>query len=282
MDNLNTRAMLVGIKFSQWTGRTMDKKVSQEVRSAKHAEADTGSWWTYLAPKKALQKINTAYCRCDVIHRRLTLPWTDGGMRILPSAMFMEYRSEMSKSIEEFHESVEEFLKEYPTIRKRAAERLGQLADGKNLPTTSDIRSKFGVVQSLIPLPTTADFRVDLSANDLKDAKEQVTRTLTEATGRAMGSLWEKLGEMVAHMEAVLKDADKKFTKATIKSLEAFCTQIPKMNITDDKKLEAVRKEVLEHLKKMDAGAIREDAGKRTSATKTATKLSKKIGAFKL
>ena len=279
---LNERAMLVGIKFSQWTGRTMDKRVSAEVRKSKHAEEDTGSWWTYLAPKKALQKINTAYCRCDVIHRRLTLPWTDGGMRILPSAMFMEYRTEMAKGIEDFRESVEEFLKEYPAIRQRAAERLGQLADGKNLPTVSDIRGKFGVVQSLIPLPTTADFRVDLNAADLKEAKEQVTQTLTEATGRAMGSLWERLAEMVGKMEATLKDSDKKFTRATVRSLETFCKQIPKMNITDDKKLESIRKEVLDKLGKMDAGAIREDAGKRSSAAKTAKQLSKKIGSFKL
>lgn len=282
MNNLNERAMLVGIKFSQWTGRTMDKRVSAEVRKRKHAEDDTGSWWTYLAPKKALQKINTAYCRCGVIHMKMTLPWTDGGMRILPSAMFMEYRTEMNKGIEVFREEVEAFLKEYPAIRQRAAERLGDLADGKNLPTVNDIRGKFRVVQSMVPLPTTADFRVDLSAKDLKEVKEQITKTLTDATGRAMGSLWERLAEMVSKMETTLKDSDKKFTRATIRSLEKFCKQIPKMNITEDKKLESIRKEVLEHLKSMDAGEIREDAGKRTSAAKTATKLSKKIGSFKL
>lgn len=282
MSGLNERAMLVGIKFSQWTGRTMDKRVSAEVRKSKHAESDTGSWWTYLAPKKELQKINSAYCRCDVIHRRLTLPWTDGGMRILPSAMFMQYRREMSESIEAFRESVEEFLKEYPAIRARAQERLGALADGKTLPTVNDIRSKFGVIQSMIPLPVAGDFRVDLSNADLKEAKEQVEKTLTDATGRAMGSLWERLGEMVSKMEETLKDADKKFTSATVRSLEKFCKQIPKMNITDDKKLESIRKEVLEQLKKMDAGAIREDAGKRSSAAKKAKELSKKIGSFKL
>ncbi len=282
MSKLNERAMLVGIKFSQWTGRTKDKKVSQEVMRSKHADGDSGSWWTYLAPKKALQKINTAYCRCDVIHRKLTLPWTDGGLRILPSAMFMEYRREMSDAIEGFHESVEEFLRDYPTIRQEAKDRLGDLLDGKILPTAADIRSKFGVVQTVVPLPTVQDFRVDLSADDLKEVREQITRTLTEATGRAMGSIWEKLAEMVDKVEVQLSHADKTVRKTVIQNLAEFCKRIPKMNIADDAKLESIRKEVLDKLGKLDAATLRESAPDRKKAAKTAKQLSKKIGSFKL
>ena len=269
--------MLTQLSFSVWTGRTQDNRVSKEVTVSKNAERDGGIWWTALIPKRSLRNINTAYNKCKATHNRLTLPWRDGGDRILPTAMFLEYSKAMREVKTEFDEAVNEFLEGYPDIVKNARKRLGKLLDNKRLPTAAEVKRKFGVHQEIYPLPDIADFRVNLSKEDVAEIRKQMKTSIDDTIEKAMTGIWQQLAELIGKIEKTLKEPKKVFRDSLISNLKEFCELIPKLNLTDDSKLEDFRKEAVKELVNLRPDNLREIKPERAVGAKTARDMLKKM-----
>ena len=267
---LNEKAMLAHFQISCWTGRTKDSQVSYEVTLTKNADGDAGAWWTYLVPKRALKEVYRTAAICRSTHWKFTLPWQDGGCRILPSAMFLDYKAAMREVTTNFEEAVRDFIKEYPTIMAASQKRLGKLSQNKILPSASTLKTKFGHHTDMFPLPTAADFRIDLSSDDLEDVKKQVEASINSVTAKAMSSVWERLHELVGKIEGTLKQPKKIFRDTLISNLSDFCELLPKLNITDDTNLEAMRQEAVSKLTQLKPGSLRDDKSERKQASKAA------------
>ncbi len=274
---LSEKAMLTQLSFSVWTGRTKDNRVSEEVFVQKNAEHDTGTWWTQLIPRQSMRNIHTAYGRCKAVHNNLTLPWRDGGDRILPTAMFMEYTKAMREVKADFDEAVNEFLKGYPEILKNARKRLGSLLDGKSLPTAAEAKRKFGVHQEIYPLPDITDFRVDLAKEDVAEIRKQMKTSIDDTIEKAMTGIWERLIELVEKVKETLGKPKKVFRDSLINNLEDFCELIPKLNLTNDSKLESFRKDTVQRLAKLRPDNLRDDKTERKAAHKAAKDVLKKM-----
>jgi len=272
--------MITHLSFSMWTGRIKDNKVSNEVTTNKNADKDGGTWWTYLIPRSSMRNINTAYGRCKSVHNNLTLPWRDGGDRILPTAMFIKYSKAMREAKAEFDEAVDEFLREYPNILSSAHKRLGDLLKDKALPTATEIKSKFGVHQEIYPLPNTADFRVDLSNDDVQNIRSQMQSSIDSTVEKAMTGIWQRLAELVEKIEKTLGEPKKVFRDSLIGNLNEFCELIPKLNLTEDSKLEDFRKEVSKKLANLKPNELRENETERKTAHTSAKDVLKKMNDY--
>lgn len=277
---LSERAMLVQLKVSVWSGRTKDKKVSNEVKTFKKAEDDAGAWWTYLIPKKAISQIWACEMYCRSLHYKLTLPWNDEGQRILSSDMYMDYMKQMRKATQKFDEAVETFLKEYPTIMASARKRLGDLYDGKTLPSIDNIRGKFGHSVEVFPLPRSEDFRVNLNNDDVKEIQNQITNSINSKMNEAMAELWNRLAQMVEKIAITLSEPKKIFRDSLISNLKEFCELVPKLNITSNKELENMRKEIIEQLAELKPDNLRESKKERKEASQKAKDVLEKIKGF--
>jgi hypothetical protein len=260
-----------------WTGRKKDSKVGRDVCLDKDAEADDGAWWTYMIPKAKLKRMDTARGRCRTQWIKETLPWMDGGIRILPSALFMQYTKRMREYIKEYEEAKDEFLKDYPTIVEDAKRRLGKLAKGKRFPNVSEIRNKFDITLDVLPIPTVGDFRVQLGDKQLEKAQKEVERTINTMVDKAMEELWLQFKNLIAKVEATMSDPKKKFKDSIIKNLEDFCELVPKMNLTDDDKLESLRRDVKARLAQLKPDELRNNKHSRKKAAKTAKEILAKV-----
>jgi len=274
---LSERAMLTQLSFSVWTGRTKDNRISEEVIANKNAERDGGAWWTYLVSRKKMRNIHSSYNKCKFVHNNLTLPWRDGGCRILPTAMFLDYCKAMREAKAEFDEAVDEFLKEYPEILANAHKRLGHLLDGKSLPSVTEIKEKFGVYQEIYPLPDTADFRVDLSKEHVDEIRKQMKTSIDNTIEEAMTGIWQRLAELIRKIEETLSEPKKIFRDSLINNLKEFCELIPKLNLTNDSKLENFRKEATKKLANLRPDNLRKDKVERKTAHETAKEILKKM-----
>jgi hypothetical protein len=276
---LNEKAMLAHFQISCWTGRTKDSKVSQEVTLTKNADGDAGAWWTYLVPKKALREVYRTAAICRSTHWKFTLPWQDGGCRILPSAMYLDYKAAMREVVNNFDEAVGDFIKHYPTIMGESQKRLGKLSQNKKLPSASTLKTKFGHRGDLFPLPVVADFRIDL-ADETADLQKQMEASINSITTKAMSSVWERLHELVDKIEETLKEPKKIFRDTLISNLKDFCELLPKLNITDDSNLEAMRKEAVSKLTQLKPGNLRDSKTDRRKASKDAKDFLAKMKSY--
>jgi hypothetical protein len=278
---LSEKAMLVNFSISKWTGRVKDSEVSNEVVITKNADADAGTWWTYLVPKKALRDISRTAKQCRVTFHKYTMPWQDSGSRILPSACYLDYTAAMRVATAKYEKAVAAFIKEYPKTVANAKQRLGKLADNKPLPSAEALSSKFGHRTQVFPLPSVADFRVDgLGKEDIEDIKQQVEASINATTDKAMGSIWDRFSELVGKVEDTLSQPKKIFRDSLISNLSDFCTMIPKMNLTNDSKLEEMRKVVTKKLTKLRPDGLRDDKQKRKSGAKDAKDILKKLAEY--
>ena len=272
--------MLVNLSFSFWTGKTKDSKVTAEVIVTKKSARDAGAWLTNLVSKSDLGSVESARSKVRETHYKYSLPWMDGGLRILPSAMFMKYRKEMSKAIAEHNKALAAFLREYPAIVKRAKKRLGNLLEGKRLPDTSEVKRKFAIRQDILPIPSMGDFRCELSSDEADEIRKKVAVSIESMTERAVANIWEQFTTLIEKIEKTLKEPKKVFRDTLISNLSDFCELIPKMNLTNDYKLETLRKEAIAKLAELKPIDLRESKADRKKAHKSAKEILTKMKGY--
>lgn len=279
-NNLCEKAMLVSVSFSFWTGKTKDRKVTAEVIVTKKSARDAGAWLTNLVSKHDLRNVESARGKVRETHYKYSLPWMDGGLRILPSAMFMKYRQEMSKAIAEHDKALAAFLRDYPTIVKHAKKRLGALLEGKRLPETWEVKRKFAIRQDILPIPSMGDFRCELSSDEADEIRKNVAKSIESMTERAVANIWEQFTTLIEKIEKTMKDPKKVFRDTLISNLTDFCELIPKMNLTNDNKLETLRKEAIAKLAELKPIDLRESKADRKKAHKSAKEIMEKIKGY--
>ena len=274
--SLNERAMLVKVTCHQWSASSTNQRVSKEACIQNGAKSDAGVFVTKLTPKGALDEINSERLKCRAIWLRYTLPWMDGGYRVIPSALFFEYTKKMRAAIAKHTKAVERFLERYPEYLQEAQERLGNIKKEHRLPSVEEIKYKFGIDCDVLPMPFDGDFRIDMNADDLDEIKANARNTIEAAASKAVTELYKQFGQLITNIIKSMKK-DKRIHASVIHNLKDFCDMIPVMNITDDPKLEELRKEAMKKLSTLDPEDLRAIKSKRQAAGKDASELLDKI-----
>jgi len=91
---IQNSSMLVDLNIGVWTGRKMDKKVSAEIDASKNTKTQAGNYHKkLLAGTQKLDQIQKLVTAIRTWHYQQTLPWSDGGSRLLPMANFFDYKA---------------------------------------------------------------------------------------------------------------------------------------------------------------------------------------------
>jgi hypothetical protein len=276
---LSERAMLTHIRVSYWSGAKKNKKVTREVVTAKSAVSDVGHWIDKLIPQSELKPVTELRTRIRYTWTNLTLPWMDGGVRILPSKMFMDYREKMNAVVRDYNKAVDAFLKRYPSIIEKRKKDFGDLWKDYEgyIPSVNELRDKFAVHQDIYPMPDASDFRVDIGTEESAEIREQVEASINAATQKAMSDLWNQLADLIGMVEKTLGNPKAVFRDSLINNLSEFCKLIPKMDFVGDSNLNSIRTEVISKLANLKPIDLRESTSDRKKAVKAAKDILKKI-----
>lgn len=275
-DPILGRAMLVNVDIGVWEARKHDRDVTEKVNKRYGASADAGRWNKHLFGGKveSLSAVLNAAHAVRIMHYAQTLPWSDDGWRLLPTANYFNYTQELRKKIDEFWAVLEVFLKEYPRLLRTAKEKLNGMFRPEEYPATGAVRSKFHAEIEFAPVPASADFRVNLPAAELARMEQDVTNRVQEAVRLAMTDAWQRLGEVVYDLRERLVDG--KYLRDTmVERIGAVAEALGRMNLTGDAHLEKVRKQALAELATLDVSSLRDDTKARTAAASKADEILK-------
>ena len=90
--SLSSSAMLVELSISVWTGRKKDKQATADVTMSNHAKTGVAAVNKKLMADCAeLDAIQKFAASVRTFHYSATLPWTDTGIRIVPTAKYFAY-----------------------------------------------------------------------------------------------------------------------------------------------------------------------------------------------
>lgn len=260
---LASRAVLARPSISQWTARKFDKTATAETIRNNGAATDAGRFNKSLLARGALADISAAVTAARTFHYAHTLPWTDDGARILPNALYLAYADEMRKRRHDFETAVDAFVRDYPAFIDAARGRLGSMFNAEDYPEASEIRKRFAFSIGIDPIPTGADFRVEIGDN----IREDVERRVMEATTAAMRDALARVAEVVKTMAEKLagyrpaadgRPAEGVFRDSLVQNVRDLAAVLPAFNLTDSPDFARVAAAVAE-ICKPDADAFRDD-----------------------
>jgi hypothetical protein len=303
--NITARAMLVSLKITAWSSSKLDKMATSEVLD-NHGAADksAGRFTKALVAKGAMSEIKKIGAEGRVLHYGLTLPWSQDGSRILPTKAFAKYDGELSQLKDKYEAAVRDFIAIYPQQVSEAKDRLGSLFNEADYPSIDEVESKFTWEYVYSPLPSSDDFRIQMSEEMSSAIKKQYEEHAQTQIKEANKHLWQRAYDVVSHMVTKLdeygqpgrEDADenddgtkrkvriKTFHESLVTNAREMAEALSTLNISQDPDLDKLAEEIKEQLTQYDAQDLKDDTLIRTrvasSAKKMVEEINTKLGGF--
>jgi hypothetical protein len=245
----------------------MTETVNTNASAVRDASQTRKNLFAGTSLRKDIEKLAA---RIRLYHNQHTLPWADKGQRLLPTKLFMEYKQTMNNYEAQFKQMCDNFFHEYPRLVGEAQVHLGTMYRADDYPDLTNVRSKFGFRMAIDPIPESGDFRLDISAHDLEEMKQQYEAKFDERLAEAMRTPWERLHTVLTAMSEKLKDEEgedskKRYHDSLVTNAVDLCGLLDKMNITNDPKLEDARKQLELTMLGADIDTIKDSATVRES-----------------
>jgi hypothetical protein len=286
--DISTRALLVNTTVRVWSGEKRDKAITREICTMKGAEDNA-----VRANKSLLgghiHGVQTAERAVRQAVNERTLPWMDDGTRILKGAAFMAFTETMADPIRVFDSAVETFIDGYPEIKHEARRRLGDAYLESDFPSQARLRERFGVKLTYLPVPSTADFRVNLSDEEIAAVRRNAEEALRGTVNDAVRALLDRLQEPVARLSTRLRlfrrasngKVQHPFRDSLIENVRAIVRLAPTLNLLDDPRIGELCADIERHLTAHDPEQLRNSARLRESVADEADAILRRMqGAF--
>lgn len=283
---LATKAVLAGVTVRLWSAEILDRKVTAETNNAHGAAADAGKYRKSLVPKEKLDPIKKAASNIRMLVYALTLPWTDEGLRVLPVKSVETFNSDLADAKAEFDTAVAMFLREYPTLKTEAKERLGTMFNEADYPDVGDLARRFAVEPRILPIPTANDFRCHMGAEALAAAKKALEASNAAALRVATADAWNQARRAIATMAEKLaayspeREGEKVrgiFRDSLVTNVIEISTRLPNLNLAEDPRMADLAEKMEQDLCYYSAEELRNDDAARLNVQKQAARIVTQI-----
>lgn len=279
--NMARKALLVTLKISEWTARKLDKRETAEVAIRHSTSQECVRVNKSLLPgAKELEELHKKTGEIRTEFYKLTLPWGENGQRIIPVDAYQDFMLKVSPMMEKWRRLADDFLAAYPYLRQRAYHQLGTLYRDEDYPSIDQITQRFNIDVNFSSVPDAADWRVDLSEDEVASLRTKLSKQIGEAQETAMKDLWDRLHNVVTRAVERLSQPDAIFRDTLVENAVELCGILPKMNLTGDPRLEEMRREVEQALCSKSPDDLRSKADLRASTAKRLAGISARFGAF--
>jgi hypothetical protein len=245
--------MLVEFNASVWTARKLDKTTTNEVVASKNAGAKDAARVNkhLLAGRTELDIIQQAVGRARQFVYDNTAPWSDSGLRLLPTINFMKFTERMNDFEEEMETLVKAFVVIYPTLITAQALALGDMFKRDDYPTANEMMTKFSFRVNYMPVPSSGDFRVDVGNQAQAELKARLESLTQERIDSAMADVRERLSTHLKRMSDRLttdyvggEAKQRRFHDTLVDGALELCDLTKALNVTNDLALETARSQL--------------------------------------
>jgi hypothetical protein len=245
--------MLVEFNASVWTARKLDKTTTNEVVASKNAGAKDAARVNkhLLAGRTELDIIQQAVGRARQFVYDNTAPWSDSGLRLLPTVNFMKFTERMNDFEEEMETLVKAFVVIYPTLITAQALALGDMFKRDDYPSANEMMTKFSFRVNYMPVPSSGDFRVDVGNQAQAELKARLESLTQERIDSAMADVRERLSTHLKRMSDRLttdyvggEAKQRRFHDTLVDGALELCDLTKALNVTNDVTLETARSQL--------------------------------------
>ena len=281
--SISASAVLVELNISVWPASKVDREATEQANQNAGAVRDATQTKKNLFAGTSLRKdIEKLAARVRLYHNQHTLPWADKGERLLPTKLFMDYKTTINAYEQTFQSLCDTFYSEYPRLVQEAQSNLGKFYNAEDYPPLEDVQLKFGFKRTVKPVPEAGDFRLDVPADDLRELVVAFESQQQEKLAEAVREPWERLH---AELSAISKkltdvggdDTKRRYHDSLISNPLELCALLTKLNITNDPKLEEARRQLELTMLGTNIESIKEDAEARKEVKSKVDDILKKF-----
>lgn len=264
--SISSSSMLVELSISVWAGRKQDKRASEDVAAANNADKGVARVTkSLLAGCQELDALIKFASNVRNTHYNSTLPWSDMGPRLLPTAKYFAYHKQFTALQVEFDRMVQAFIDAYDLEVAQAQAKLGGLFNEQEYPSAEQLRSKFAFRLNYIPLPDAGDWRLDVGNEALSSLREQYENHYKNQLAGAMKDIWTRLHDVLATLSRQLADQteDGKTPKIYASVFDRAIEVLDLMetcNVTGDPNMQLMQRKLQQAFRGVTVEAVKEDA----------------------
>lgn len=267
MPTIHESALIVTFNVSSFSPKKVDRAASRETCAAKGAASDAGEFVKLLVSRTSVSPITSVISAARAYHYENTLPWIDGGGRIIPLSHYPVYKAKMESFSESFEAAVQDFCEGYSEAVAQARVRLAALFNEADYPT--EIRNKFAFRMGCLPVPQGSDFRLNVSPEERVRMADQVNASVSEAVHNGVRDVALRVQERLEAVVERLSDPEAIFRDSLIENLREVDRMIPILNLTNDGGLNEVRN-LIHPILAVDPQILREDRVRRAAICEAA------------
>lgn len=262
--SLSSSAMMVELSISVWTGRKKDKQATADVTATNQAKTGVAAVNKKLMADCAeLDAIQKFAASVRTFHYSATLPWTDTGIRIVPTAKYFAYHQQITDLQHEYDRLVSAFLDAYQWEVDRAQASLGAMFHRDDYPTADSLRNKFAFRISYIPMPEAGDFRLDIGNEAQQQLKEQYENYFESRIKQATADVYQRCSDSITRlinsMDWAQGEKPKRMYQTTFDAVCELIDVMQAFNLTGDTAMEALRKQLATIMDGVTLESIKED-----------------------
>lgn len=261
-------AVLVSLNISSWDANCQDKRVSKDVADANNV-TDTRACRlrkSLLPNSELMKRLRTAMSAARNFHYRNTLAWMHDGPRMLATANFDAYMTEMRQLRATFEACVDDVVACYDDLREDARQVLGTLYNPEDYPSRDSLKRRYGFEIKIQPMPASEGLlSLGLADEEVESLRAKLEADMAETFERAHRRLWEELYERLGKLRSAITDEKSTVREKAISSIRELAELLPRMNIMNDERLDMLSERLLASLEGVTASDIKVDARARAN-----------------
>lgn len=234
-------ALGISLRIGSVPSTRQDKEMARELADNHSLATSDVTAGKRLFPKTYWSKVQTAQQGLREFVYENSLPWGDGGQRVINAEKYLEFTRDLGRKMDAYHDMVSETLDTYDEVV--SARKVGSFAT-VSFPSKSAMRERLQATLELEPIGQ--DWRTKLSDQEQKEIEANVTRTIAirqqAATKDCFQRLHDTLRHMIERLEAhgVIQEGGKRgghFADKMFDSAHQLVQFLKTMNLTGDEEL---------------------------------------------
>lgn len=278
-----TNAVLMTLNISNWDANRQDRRVSQAVAEANEVtDKRLCRLRKSLLPKtEVMDRLFAVIRAARTFHYENTHAWMHDGPRILATANFDAYMKKMREYKADFDTAVLDFLAQYPDICEEARGVLGKLYDPADYPRAAELKARYSFEMKVQPMPaSTGLLELGLDAAEADALRAKLEADMRETFQTANRRLWDDLFARLEKLYTKLSDEKAYVKEETIAAVRDLAELMPRVNITNDARLEMLSQKLQTALTGVTANGVKNDPGIRAKVTAEARTVYHAMQAF--
>ena len=266
-------AILVQLNISSFSNLRNDDAITAGVKEHHKLTGKAGVWKKYRLPEDCLAPIRKQIGLARAAHQEETNSWEEGS-RILSLINRTRYNERLDDCHRSFNEEVRLFCKQWPEFVEQARVMHNGTFNPSDYPENPGDCFRFE--RQFSPVPDSSHFIASVRS-ELAEQLEAANKARMENSIR---DLWARVLEPVEKMAATLAEKDAVFRDTLVENVRSIVGILPRLNITNDERLERAARQIEASLASLDADMLRTNKVIRRSAAEAAGQIVRTFGSL--